>query len=281
MLEINELNFKYENGTEFALKDINVVIEPGDFVGIIGPAAAGKSTLISALNGVVPHHYSGDFYGSVKVCGLDTVENGFENLAVNVGTVFQDIDAQLTASIVEDELLFGLENFAVPHEEIESRITDSLEMLGLSELRYRDISTLSGGQKQKVAICAMLALRPKILLLDEPTGELDPRSSRQIFEILRELNQKYGMTIVIVEQKIMLLCEFVDKLAVMERGKMKFFGKVHEVLTHSDELEQMGVNIPRIVTLARKLKEMHLYQGAFPLSLDEAEKMVREISGEV
>ena len=199
MIELKDFSFRYASGKRNALQNLNLTIEDGDFVGIIGNSGAGKSTLTYAINGIVPHHYRGDFYGSVMVNGLDTVDHSPEEIATHVGSVFQDVDAQMVTSMVEDELLFGLENFSVPREEIESRVTEALEQTGIPELRYRDLDTLSGGQKQKVAVAAILALRPRIIVLDEPTGELDPQSSEQIYSLLAQLNRQSGTTIIAVE----------------------------------------------------------------------------------
>ncbi len=197
MIEIQELTFKYTDSKKNALKNISLKIEKGDFVGIIGESGAGKTTFCSCLNGLIPHHYTGDFYGSVKIEGQDTFEVKPDKLALKVGSVFQDIESQIVSYFVEDEILFGLENFGVPAEQIEGRITEALEALGISELRHREISTLSGGQKQKVVFAAILALQPEYLILDEPTGELDPASSLQIFELLKKLNEEKGITIII------------------------------------------------------------------------------------
>ncbi len=277
MVHIEQLNFQYKQGTEFALQDINLDIREGEFVGIIGNSGAGKTSFTCALNGMIPHHYAGDFYGVVQIDGLDTVEVKPVELSRFVGSVFQDVDAQMVAAMVEDEILFGLENFQVPREEIEERIQTSLQTIGIEHLRYRNISTLSGGQKQKVAIAAIIALRPRLLVLDEPTGELDPASSRQIFEMLRMLNQEYGMTIVVVEQKIMLLCEFVKRLIVLEQGRVEYDGETREVLKYKRELEALGVNVPRIVTLADALKVRGYEVGQVPLNLSEAKSMVEEV----
>lgn len=277
MIEFEKLCFQYKNSSEYALKDISFKVNDGEFIGIIGASGAGKSTLTYALNGIIPHHYEGDFYGAVKINGTDTVESSPEQLALQVGSVFQDIDGQMTSTIVEDEILFGLENFGVPESEIESRIEDALSMLGINELRSRNINTLSGGQKQKVAIASIIALKPKIIVLDEPTGELDPQSSYQIFAMLKELNRSLGMTIIIVEQKIMLQCEFADKILVMDKGETVFFDTVKNVLVHSHELERLGINCPRIVRLARDLQDRGLYSGEYPVNLDDAEKMAGEV----
>ncbi|GHT60695.1 hypothetical protein FACS1894109_18620 [Spirochaetia bacterium] len=279
MIAIKDLSFRYAGAEKNALSGINLEIPDGDFLGIIGSSGAGKSTLTYALNGVVPHHYAGDFYGSVLINGLDTVDAGTENLSRQVGSVFQDIDGQMVASVVEDEILFGLENFAVDHAEIESRLTEALTAAGIPELRKRAISTLSGGQKQKVAIAAITALRPRIIVLDEPSGELDPRSSRKIFEYLKELNEQHGITIVVVEQKIMLLCEFAKRLAVMEGGVLVRHGAVGEVLQRPDILESAGVNIPRVTTLGETLREKGLYSGALPHDLNQAQLMMKDVIG--
>jgi energy-coupling factor transport system ATP-binding protein len=183
----------------------------------------------------------------------------------------------MVASVVEDEILFGLENFGVPRDEIEGRLEEALEAAGISGLRHRELSSLSGGQKQKAAIAAITALKPKIMVLDEPTGELDPFSSRRIFEYLKELNEKLGVTVVVIEQKIMLLCEFARRLAVMDRGVLVREGPVREVLQRPDVLEGAGVNVPRVTTLGKALSDKGLYRGELPQDLGQAELMMREV----
>ncbi len=277
MITIENLTFKYKSGKDNALFNINLNIDDGDFLGIIGESGAGKSTLTYAINGIIPHHYQGDYYGSVKIDGDDTFDTTPGVLSLRIGSLLQDIDSQMVSSVVEDEILYGLENLSIPREAIEERLSSSLEAVGIAPLRYRSIDSLSGGQKQKVAIAAILALRPKVLLLDEPTSDLDPKSSVQIFRILRELNEKQGITIVIVEQKIMLLCEYARNLAVMSKGRIILNGRVRDVLKNSAELEKIGINCPRIVTLSNKLKEINAGSGEVCLCIDEAETMVRSI----
>ncbi len=277
MIEFKDFSFKYKDGEKNALNGINLNIKRGDFVGVIGNSGAGKSTFTYAVNGVVPHHFEGDFYGEVLVNGRDTVESSPSELALSVGSVFQDIDGQMVASVVEDELLFGLENFGVPHEEIEKRISDILKMVGIEELRHRNISTLSGGQKQKVAISAVVALMPDILVLDEPTAELDPQSSQQIFSMLRMLNEKMGITVIVVEQKIMLLSEFSKRLLIFNEGSIFLDGSPQEVLKDTSRLMDIGVNCPRVASLANCLTERKLYEGRVPVNIEEAEAMVGNV----
>ena len=282
MIQIQELTFKYTGSKHNALENITLEIEKGGFVGIIGESGAGKTTLCNCINGLIPHHYTGDFYGSVKVDGEDTFDVDAGKLALKVGSVFQDIESQLTGYFVEDEILFGLENFGIPADQIEKRIVSALETLGISELRHREISTLSGGQKQKVVFAAILALEPQILVLDEPTGELDPASSVQIFALLKKLNEEKGITIVIAEQKIMLLCEFVKKLIVLEKGTCVHYGEIRSTLTHQKEMEEAGINCPRVLTLTGKMEKENLLpadctgEGRICLNANEAAEIVKK-----
>ena len=275
MIEIQDLSFTYKDETGPALQNISLSVPDGAFVGVIGPAGAGKTTLARAINGMVPHFYTGDYYGRVLVDGMDTVDTALTDLSRVVGMVFQDVDSQIISSVVEDEILYGLENFGIPHEEIPERIQFALEKVGIADLRERGISSLSGGQRQKVAIASVIALRPKVLVLDEPTGELDPVSSRQVFSLLRTLNRDYGITVVIVEQKIMLLCEFADYLAVLNEGKIVCRGNTRDVLARSAELEELGVNCPRVTLLSRLLSEQTGTEVPVSVNLDEAEEMIR------
>ncbi len=277
MIRIKDLSFRYAEGTRMALEHIDLTIDNGDFVGVIGNSGAGKTTLTYALSGAVPHHFRGDFYGGVEVDGLDTVDSTPEAISLRLGSVFQDVDAQILSSVVEDELLFGLLNFGIPREEMEPRINQALEQVGISDLRQRNIATLSGGQKQRVAIASILALRPDIIVLDEPTGELDPCCSRQIFELLRQLNEEFGVTVVVVEQKIMLLCEFCRHLVVMDQGRISLCGTVREVLAQGAKMAAIGVNIPRVVSLKNELADRGLYSGETPLNIPEAKIMVEKV----
>ena len=269
MIEIQELTFKYTGAKNNALENVTLEIQKGDFVGIIGESGAGKTTFCNCLNGLIPHNYTGDYYGSVKVEGQDTFEIKPDKLALKVGSVFQDIESQIVSYFVEDEILFGLENFGIPAEQIESRITEALDALDISELRHREISTLSGGQKQKVVFAAILALQPEYLVLDEPTGELDPASSLQIFKLLKKLNEEKGITIIIAEQKIMLLCEFVKKLIVLEKGTVVHYGEIRSTLTHQKEMEEAGINCPRVLTLTGKMME----KGLTPADMKNEERI--------
>ena len=277
MIDIKNLKFIYEGSSKAAINNINLTINKGDFVGITGPSGAGKTSFLNALNGIIPHHFKGDYYGKVIVKGMDVFESQVTEIAKIAGTVFQDIDSQMVSGYVEDEILYGLENFHVPKDEIEHRITKALSDVGILHLRDREINSLSGGQKQKTAIAAILALKPEVLFLDEPTGELDPSSSRQIFSLLKELNENYGITIIVAEQKIMLLSEFVKTLGIMDKGSFVLYGDTRDVLKNSDVLEEVGVKCPRVVTLMNMLRQEGFVGDEIAINAKEAEEIIRRV----
>ena len=254
MIEISQLSFRYREGVEPILQGIDLAIPDGAFLGITGAAGSGKSTLTYAFNGIIPHCYPGDFYGSVLIDGLDTCEASLTDISRLVGSVCQDIDSQMVSSVVEDEVLYGLENFGVPKDEVEARVAEALDAMGIADLRHRGIAELSGGQKQKVAVASVIALKPRVLVLDEPTAELDPASSLAVFELLARYARENGTTVIVVEQKIALLSDFADMLLIVDDGKIRFQGTPAEVLEHSDELLEIGVNCPRSTSLVNCLR---------------------------
>lgn len=277
MIEVSQLSFRYREGEDLLLKDINLVIPDGSFVGVTGAAGSGKSTLTYALNGIIPHCYPGDFYGSVKIDGIDTCEASLTDVSRLVGSVCQDVDSQIVTSVVEDEILYGLENFSVPKDQVEGRLNDALVAMGIEDLRYRSIAGLSGGQKQKVAVASVIALRPRVLILDEPTAELDPASSLAVFELLESYARDQGTTVVVVEQKIALLSRFADTVLVLDDGRIRFQGSPAEVLEYSDELLEMGVNCPRSTSLVNRLKQRGLATGSAVRDVDGAVRVCSDL----
>lgn len=283
LLELKDVSFKYVNRNKddsldsseaqdstFALKDVSLSVESGEFVGIIGPSGSGKTTLASLFSGAIPHHYSGELLGSVKIAGQDTNNLALTNIACLVGSVIQDIDAQMVAANVEDEILFGLENFGVAHSEIPSRIDEALQIVGISDLRNRDLDTLSGGQKQKVAIAAILALKPKVMVLDEPTCALDPVSSKMIFSILKDLNKNFGITVVVIEQKVALLSEYCKRLVVLSNGTLSLDLPVSQALKNMDLLYSIGINYPRTTHLVNDLQRENICSKSdLPVSVED------------
>ena len=246
-------------------------------IAIDGPAGSGKSTLTYAFNGIIPHCYPGEFYGAVLIDGHDTVDTSLTDISRLVGSVCQDIDSQMVSSVVEDELLYGLENFAIPKEEVEPRLEEALRAMGIEDLRDRAIASLSGGQKQKVAVASILALRPKVLVLDEPTAELDPASSQAVFELLRRYAREHGTTVIVVEQKIALLSEYADRLIIVKEGQLLFDDSPAAVLEHAEELLAEGINCPRSTSLANRLRKLGLYSGPACRNVAEAVRACEEV----
>ena len=280
IIEMECVSFSYGTAADgaYALKDIDLSVEEGTFVGLIGPSGAGKSTLASAITGAIPHHYRGRLFGSTLVAGLGTCEASLTDIAKVVGSVLQDIDAQMVASVVEDELLFGLENFGIDHREIEGRIASALDAVGIADLRHREIATLSGGQKQKVAIAAILAMTPRVIVMDEPTSALDPASARDVFEVLRRAKELTGMTVILIEQTVALLAEYCDRVVVIDQGRIALDGTPTDVFSHGENLRAIGVDTPRTVRISNSLAEAGLAPNDSPaLTLDGAESLVAGI----
>lgn len=271
IIEVKDVTFTYSGAQRHALERVSLAVAEGEFVGVIGPSGAGKSTLAGVMSGAVPHHFTGELYGACLVDGKDTCEVTLTDVSRLVGSVLQDIDAQFVASNVRDELLFGLENFGVAHDEIPARMQQALETVGIEDLCDREIATLSGGQKQKVVIAAILALRPRVLVLDEPTAALDPASSTLVFETLCEVNRSAGITVVVIEQKV----------ALLEQGKLIFDDTPRKVFSHGERLREIGVDSPRVARVSNSLAAAGLCELGEPaLSVDEAAALVARIVGE-
>jgi energy-coupling factor transport system ATP-binding protein len=277
MIEIKDLSFTYKESQEPTVKNINLVIPDGQFVGITGAAGSGKSTLTYLFNGIVPHCYPGDFYGAVTIDGHDTVDTNLTDISQLVGSVCQDIDSQMISSVVEDEVLYGLENFGFNHDKIESLMNEALEEMGIAHLKERNIASLSGGQKQKVALASILALKPKVLVLDEPTAELDPVSSKNVFDLLKSCAQEHNITVIVVEQKIALLSEYADRILIVKEGEIALDGSPSEVLEHSDELLAEGINCPRSTSLINNLRQKGLYTGPACRNVEEAVQVCEQV----
>lgn len=280
IIEMKDVSFSYGASSQAALDHVSLSVREGEFVGVIGPAGSGRSTLAAVLSGAIPHHFHGQLYGATYVQGLDTCEATLTDISSVVGSVLQDIDAQMVASVVEDEMLFGMENFGVPHDQIEQRLVQTLETVGIADLRHREIATLSGGQKQKVAIAAILAMDPRVLVLDEPTAALDPAATQLVYDTLRRINRERGVTVVVMEQKVAMLSEYCDRVMVMDAGKIVFSGAPHEVFAHGEELRRIGCDSPRVTRIYNRLVADGVVSTGSPcLNVSEAEQLIARALG--
>ena len=280
IVKIENLSFRYMRGTVPALRDINLSVRAGEFVGITGPAGAGKTTLLSCINGVIPHYYAGELQGRVVVDGLEIATRTLRELAGHIGFVFEDPDFQMVSITVEEEIAFGPENLGIPAHEIELRIRDALQKTGISNLRERAISTLSGGQKQLVAISAALGMLPKVLLLDDPTSELDPVGTQEVISALRAINRELGITILMVSQNMEQLVENADRILVLSEGRLILDGAPREICMRSDVLERVGIRAPQVtefmISLLLRLNRTP-QPDTIPITVEEAAGMFQEI----
>ncbi len=283
IVRIENLSFRYARGTVPALDDISATVQAGEFIGITGPAGAGKTTLLSCINGVIPHYYAGELRGQVWADGVLVAASTLRELAGHIGSVFEDPDFQMVSITVEEEIAFGPENLRVPPEEIERRIQDALHKTGIAHLRERAISTLSGGQKQRVAIAAALAMQPRILLLDDPTSELDPMGTQEVIGSLRELNRQMGITILMVSQDMERLVENADRILVLTEGRLLLDGTPAEICRQADVLQRVGIRVPQVTEFALALLSRFNRapaDGKVPLTVEQAAAMLRELLAE-
>ncbi|MCS7125384.1 MAG: energy-coupling factor ABC transporter ATP-binding protein [Aigarchaeota archaeon] len=275
-IEARKLGFMYAGSSSWVLKDIDLEIYEREFVLLAGRSGCGKSTLLRCFNGLIPYFYEGELEGEVKVYGLDTRNHPPYILSQYAGMVFQNPDNQLFALTVEADIAFALENLSLPRDEIRERVDWALKVMGIEDLRDKSPNELSGGQKQKVAIASILAMKPKIIILDEPTSSLDPASAKQLIDTIAELNYKLGITIIIAEHRLDMLLPYVNRLIVMNDGRIVFQGNPRDILEKYDVMPY-GVPVPRVVRVAQQLKKT--LSGStisrIPLTVDELVQDIR------
>ena len=220
VVDIKELSFTYSGSASLALESINLQIYPGQFLTVTGPSGCGKSTLALCLAGFIPHAYAGKMEGSVFIKGKNTRDYPAGGLSGIVGLVQQDPEAQLCTLTVCDEVAFGPENLCIPSEEIRQRVYSSLQAVGALGLIDRQVHTLSGGEKQRVAIASVLAMNPALLILDEPTANLDPSCTKEVLETLNRLKEKHDVAVMVIEHRLERLLPISDRFLLMEKGKI-------------------------------------------------------------
>ena len=280
MIEVEGLYWRYSGAKDWALRDVDLAIGRGEFVCIVGPNDSGKTTLAMCMNGLIPNNYQGVFRGDVIVDGMNTKECEVADIAQKVGIVFSDPESQFLSMTVEEEIVFGLENMGLGVEEIEDRLYWALEITKISEdYLEKPPYELSGGEKQRVAIAAILAMRPEILVLDEPTSMLDPIGKTEIIDVLKELKKSYNATIIVIEHRLEDIAGLADRMILLYEGRIlkdeapeKFFDDINFLLNHY-------VYPPDWMVLVSRLRSEGLYSGRIPLSLEESVSILREVLG--
>ena len=274
-IRVEELSFTYAGSSIPALKGVTLKVERGEFVIVTGPSGCGKSTLCRCLNGLIPHFYPGRMEGDVEIFGMNTRFYTPKHLARHVGLVFQNPENQLFSLSVERDIAFGPENLGFPREETVKRVEEALSLMGLEEIRERAPYELSGGQQQRAAIASVLAMRPDLIVLDEPTSFLDPRSSLEIIESISFLNRRLGITVVLVEHRLDIASRFADKVCILDKGQVMDEGSPSEVYGKR-ETYLLGVGVPRISLLFQLLKERNTPIREIPVTVKEG---ARELEG--
>ncbi|MEM4311053.1 MAG: ABC transporter ATP-binding protein [Nitrososphaerales archaeon] len=248
IVEFSNFSFSYDNGN-YILKDMNFYVEEGWCVLVAGKSGCGKSTLLRCINGLIPKYYKGRYEGEVLVDGVRVIDYSMSELSKKVGTLFQNPDHQLFMFSVEREIAFGLENLGLDPSDIKDRVEWALDFLNLKDLAKRAPYELSEGQKQRVALASILVMRPKIILLDEPTSLLDPKTSLQLVNLLRNLKEKLKVTLIIAEHKLELFSPIADRLLVVHDGSIKAYHRVKEVLKNPS-ISSYGVSLPPLAQLS-------------------------------
>jgi len=269
IIELKNFSFRYEGSEDVVLKNLELTINEGDFVGIVGCNRAGKSTLCKCMVGILPFVMGGQWDGGIVVDGRNFNETKGANISDTIGIVFQDAESQFTQPTVEDELAFAMCNFGFPKELIRERILYAAEACGLMDLLDRSPFRLSGGQQQRLAVACILALQPRVLILDESTSQLDPVGRDDIFRLVGELH-KQGKTVIMVDHNIEKIAECVDKVLVLHEGNLVAYDAPSKVFCQKELLNENSVRIPQVTDAALAMKDQLNIQGDMPVYLEEA-----------
>lgn len=252
MIKVSHLTYAYTQNSQPALDDVSFTISSGDWVAIVGHNGSGKSTLAQALDGLI------DFkLGNIWVDGTKLTEQSVWTVRSNIGMIFQNPDNQFVGATVEDDVAFGLENMAVPHDEMQARVDEALSEVHMSEFRRKQPEQLSGGQKQRVALAGVIAMQPKIIILDEATSMLDPVGRLEILGVIRKLKKRLGITVLSITHEIDETTD-ADKIIVLNDGKIVSTGAPETIYSHSGLLLKLGLDVPYSQRLKRELTQRHI-----------------------
>lgn len=275
-IKVENLKYRYPHTKELALNNISFEIEKGEFIGIIGENNAGKSTLCQALMGLVPNFYKGAYGGKVVIDNIEIAKTPIWKLCEKVGMVFQNPFNQLTGAKdnVYEEIAFGLQNLGIEREEIHTRVEHVLRLLGIYEYKDRNPFDLSGGQMQRVAIASILAMKPEVIVLDEPTSQLDPQGSEEVFEAVDSLT-KAGITVIMVEHKIEKIAAYSDKVMLLHKGSLIAYDKP-EVIFSMENLMEYGVEAPAFTRICKALNLKKVNSEYYPVTLNGADELLKD-----
>lgn len=280
VVKVEDLWFRYAAAKDWVLRNLNLEVKEGEFVVIMGPSGCGKSTFIYTLNGIIPHMMRGEMKGRVVIAGMDTREVRPERLSQVVGMVFQNPDTQIITPVVIEEIAFGLENLNLSKEEIWRRVNEALEIAGLKGKEWANPRSLSGGERQALAIASVLALKPKILVLDEPTSMLDHPGTTRVLGFIERLREETKMTIIVVEHKIEWAVEHADRIIVMENGEFVADGTPTEVFSDVENVKRLGIRPPEVSELAYHLLDAGVKLPRVPVTFLDALNVMKGVATE-
>ncbi|KNF09741.1 ABC-type cobalt transport system, ATPase component [Gottschalkia purinilytica] len=279
IIEIKDLTYRYPIADKDALKDVNLKVKKGEFCAIIGRNGGGKTTLCNVIRGFVPHFHKGDLKGEVFIDGKNISEYSIGELAMKVGFVFQNPFTQVSGvkETVFDEIAYGLENLGVHPDEIRTRVEKVIELINIGHLRDKNPTELSGGQRQRVALASIIVMEPDILVIDEPTSQLDPQGTEEVFEIIK-LMKNEGKTIILVEHKIELIAEYADHVILMDEGKIVLDGSTKEILSN-EEVMELGTTLPQYALLGLEMRKRGIEIKDIPITESQTEAQLKKLLG--
>ena len=276
-ITVSDLAFRYLSAKDWALDGLSLEVAERELLGVSGPSGAGKSTLCLSLSGLIPNVVQGTMRGTVNVRGFDTRRSDVADISSIVGIVFQDPRSQLTGSAmtVEEEVAFGLQNLGVPRSLMRERIAEALDLVGLPGFEMRIPFELSGGEQQRLSLATVIAMRPQILILDEPTELLDPEGTVSVMRAVRSIHERYQMTTVLVSNQPEILVQHAERIVVLNRGKIASVGTPQEFLRKVRYLEKLGVRSNQVAQVACRLDERGLWKGDYPIDEHQAAEMIK------
>jgi len=276
IISFDHVTYSYAGTDAPALHDISFDIMPGEYVAVLGLNGAGKTTMGLCVNGVVPTMLGGELSGTVTVGGLTVSEYPVREMSKLVGMVFDNPEFQMSQMSVAEEVALGLENAGIAYEDMKRIIPETLELVGLSGFEERSPLGLSGGQQQRLAIAAVLAMAPQILIMDEPTSNLDPIGKQEVFDMAAKLNRERGMTVIVIEHEVEVMARYADRVIVLDAGRIVMNGTPQEIFGRVDDLAALKLRVPEAAALATVLEhEYGLWKGEIPITTEPA---VAEIS---
>lgn len=265
------LGFKYTGAKKSAIQGVNLSIKPNEFILLTGPSGCGKTSLCRCFNGLIPNFYQGEWTGELQVDGLDVTTQPTSELSRRIGYVFQNPENQLFALTVEKDVAFGPENLGLSRAEIRERVDEAMKVTGTTDLRDLAPYELSGGQQQRAALAGVLAMRPSVIVLDEPTSFLDPRTAEEVMAAAEDLRSKLGLTIVVVEHRLDLVARYAERIIVMDGGRIVADGRLEQILDQQiDMLDALGVGVPRVSLLWSMLRRDGVVKGKVPTHVEDA-----------